>query len=178
MKKISIAEFKPTIFFLLKFLGLYLVTNLAYGYYITSFESKPDPVTRVVAQQTAFVLATTGEQAVALDSPTKPTTSIVSEGRGIIAVYEGCNGINTMIIFIAFVIAFGPLLRTTFWFILIGMLVIHLVNLARVALLFVVSKYLHQYLYFTHKYFFTAILYFVVLILWFVWVRYFTVKKA
>ena len=178
MKAVQLAEFKPTIFFLVKFIGLYLVANLLYGYYITSFEPKPDPVTRVVAEQTAFVLRIYGEEVVIFDSPRKPTTSLVNEGRGIIAVFEGCNGLNTIIIFMAFLFAFGPMSRNVLWFMPLGIVIIHLVNLLRVGMLFFVSKYMHEYLYFTHKYLFTAILYFVIFALWIIWVKYYSNKKV
>jgi exosortase family protein XrtF len=86
-------------------------------------------------------------------------------------VYEGCNGLNVMIIFVAFLVAFGPIGRTLAWFIPLGLFIIHLVNLARIGLLFWVSLYMPKYMYFTHKYFFTAILYVVVFVLWIWWVR-------
>jgi exosortase family protein XrtF len=178
MKSLQLSEFKPTIFFLLKFVGLYLVANLLYGYFITSFNPRPDPITHAVANQTAFILRSFDEKVGTMNSLKRPTTSLVSDGKGIIAVYEGCNGINTIIIFVSFLIAFGPLSKNMLWFTALGILIIHLTNLARVALLFMVSKYMHQYLYFTHKYFFTAILYFVIFILWIIWVKYFSYKKT
>ena len=82
-----------------------------------------------------------------------------------------------MIIFVAFLFAFGPVNKSLFWFIPLGLLVIHLVNLSRITLLFWVSIYMTDYMYFMHKYFFTAILYVVVFVLWVYWVRKFSVYK-
>jgi hypothetical protein len=49
-------EFKPTIFFVGKFLGIYLIGNLLYGFFITSYYPTADPVTSWVTHQTAAIL--------------------------------------------------------------------------------------------------------------------------
>jgi exosortase family protein XrtF len=167
----SFSEFRPTILFLVKFVGIYLVGNILYGLYITSYEPRPDPVTHVVSKQTALVLNTCGYQVEAADRQQKPTTDLMYLGRAKLSVYEGCNGLNTMIIFVAFLFAFGPVSKTLIWFIPAGLMIIHLMNLARISLLFFVSEYMPDAMYFTHKYFFTAILYVVIFVLWVWWVK-------
>src|SRR5688572_5235915 len=104
MKDFSIKEFKPTILFLVKFIGIYVVSNFLYGWYVTAYEPRPDPVTQIASDQTAAVLTVCGWPTVTKDQPEQPTTLLVYEKRNILAVYEGCNGINVMIIFIAFII--------------------------------------------------------------------------
>ena len=49
MTEISFREFKPTIFFLGKFLGLYIAGNLVYGLFVTAYDPLPDPATRWVS---------------------------------------------------------------------------------------------------------------------------------
>ena len=177
MKNFSIQEFKPTIFFLVKFIGIYVVVNLLYGFYVTAYEPKPDPITSVVSYHTAIALKGCGWSTITEDNNTKPTTNLIFNGKSILAIYEGCNGVNVMIIFVAFLIAFGPISKAMWWFIPVGIGIIHGMNLARIALLFWVSLYLPDFMYFTHKYFFTAILYVVVFILWIWWVKRFTSAK-
>lgn len=167
----SIKEFKPTIIFLLKFLGLYLAGNILYGLYITSFEPRPDPVTHSITVQTGIVLNTCGFRVDVEDHTNRPTTDITFFGKRKLAVYEGCNGLNTMIIFVSFLLAFGPVSRPLLWFMPLGLLVIHFANLCRITLLFLVSEFMPRAMYFTHKYFFTAILYVVIFALWFWWVK-------
>jgi exosortase family protein XrtF len=167
----TITEFKPTIFFLLKFVGLYLAGNILYGLYITSFEPVADPVTHAVTSQTVIVLNICGYRVDMDDRPDKPTTDITYFGKRKLSVYEGCNGLNTMIIFISFLVAFGPLSRALLWFIPLGLIIIHFVNLCRLTLLFFVQEYVPRAMYFTHKYFFTAILYVVIFGLWVWWVK-------
>jgi exosortase/archaeosortase family protein len=56
------------------------------------------------------------------------------------------------------------------WFVPLGLAVIHVANLGRIVLLFLVSLYEPEYLYFTHKYLFTAFIYLFVFLLWILWV--------
>jgi exosortase family protein XrtF len=167
----SIKEFKPTILFLLKFVGIYIVGNLVYGFFVTAYEPRPDPVTHIVAFQTGLVLQSCGFPVGVTDGNAKPTTDITYLGSTRLAVYEGCNGINVMIIFVAFLIAFGPISKPLWWFIPLGIAVVHAANLARISLLFLVAEYMPKAMYFTHKYFFTAILYVVIFLMWVWWVR-------
>ena len=51
-----------------------------------------------------------------------------------------------------------------------GILMIHLANVIRIALLFWVAKHHETWFYYVHKYIFTAALYVIVLLLWWVWV--------
>lgn len=178
MKDISLKEFKPTILFLIKFVGLYLLGNVLYGAYVTAYDPRPDPVTHSVTAQVAEVLSTCGFSATIADRMTSPTTTLVYEERSVLSVYEGCNGLNAMIIFVAFVVAFGPLTKTVLWFIPTGLVIIHLLNLVRIGLLFFVSRYLPGAMYFTHKYFFTAFLYLVIFLLWVWWVKKFSARKT
>ena len=167
----SFQEFKPTILFLARFVGIYVLANILYGIYVTSYEPMVDPATHSLTKQTAFILNTCGYRVDVMPRPSKPTADILYLGKSKLAVYEGCNGINTMIVFAAFLIAFGPSSKNLIWFTLVGFLIVHLANLARITLLFLVSEHLPKAMYFTHKYFFTATLYVVIFTLWFWWVK-------
>ncbi len=167
-------EFKPTIVFLSKFLVFYFVGNLLYGLFVTAYHPQPDPVTQIVTRQTSACLSLTGWDTAVLDRSNKPTTAIVFDSKAIVTVYEGCSGLNVMIIFVAFVFAFGPLQKAMCWFVPLGIMIIHASNLLRIALLFLVTLYRPGYLYFSHKYLFTAFIYGFVFLLWVWWVRNFS----
>jgi exosortase family protein XrtF len=168
--KDQLKEFKPTILFLLKFFGIYLVGNLLYGWYITAWHPAPDPLTTWVTEQSAVVLQVFGYDALAHEHHARPTTYLSIGEQGIVSVYEGCNGLNVAIVFLAFLLAFGPYKKTLAWFIPLGLLVIHASNLLRIVLLFMVSLHMPDFLYFTHKYLFTAFIYLFVFLLWIWWV--------
>ncbi len=177
MKGISFGEFKPTVLFLVRFIGLYLLGNFLYGLYVTAYEPRPDPVTQWVTHQTGAVISACGWPVDVEDHPTKSTTRIKYNHHSILAVYEGCNGVNTMIIFAAFIFAFGPISKRMLWFIPLGIVIIHLANLVRITLLFFVAEYRPDFMYFIHKYVFTASLYAVIFMLWVWWVRKFATRE-
>jgi exosortase family protein XrtF len=172
-----IKEFGPTIGFLARFIGIYFVGNLLYGIYVSSYYPQVDPITANVTAQTSSFLNALGLNTTYQNADSKATTYIAAEGRNIIAVYEGCNGLNVMIVFLAFVFAFGPWSRSMWWFVPVGLLIVHIANLLRVAGLFFVSKNFPNYLYFTHKYMFTGAIYLVTVGLWFWWVKANAVKE-
>jgi exosortase family protein XrtF len=171
MKEFSLEEFKPSIFFLLKFLGLYIVGNILYGLFVHAWYPAVDPITAWVTQQTSGVLTLCGWETHVVENTHKATANIIYEGKAILAVFEGCNGLNVMIIFVAFLFAFGPYSKRLIWFTPLGLIIIHIFNLFRIFLLFFVSIEMQKFLYFTHKYFFTAILYVIVFALWVIWIR-------
>ncbi len=169
-------EFRPALGFLAKFLAIYFLANIVYGLLITWSNPQPDLVTRWVTDQAALVLRVCGWPSVAVNHVTTPTTSIVYKGSAIVSVFEGCNGINVAIIFVAFLLAFGPVGKRMSWFLPMGLLVIHVSNILRIVLLFLVTVYLPGYVYITHKYFFTASIYATIFVMWIAWVRTYLVK--
>jgi exosortase family protein XrtF len=171
MNAFSIREFKPTIIFLVKFVGFYLVGNLLYGFYVAAYAPAPDPATNWVTDQTAIVLKLSGHPTEVIDHPKKATTILRYKDQSVVSVYEGCNGLNIFIIFAAFIFAFGPINKIVMWFIPMGILLIHASNLLRIAGLFLITLYEPELLYFTHKYLFTIFIYLIVFLLWVWWIR-------
>ena len=164
-----VKEFKTPILFLVKFLTLYLVLNLGYGLFINHYSPLPDPITFIVTKHTNDLLHVIGYSTTVMIDNEHPYVILSESNRKLLSVYEGCNGLNVAIIFIAFLMAYGKLTKKLLWFIPLGLVMIHLINLARISLLFYVTKYLPNYLYFTHKYLFTAIIYAIVFFMWYLW---------
>lgn len=163
-------EYKPALIFLARFIGIYLVGNILYGLWIESYD-KADPLTREATRQTSGVLNVFGFHTTIQDKADAATVSLMQGTRVVVNVYEGCNGINVLIVFVAFLVAYRGRWKANWWYLPLGMLVIHIANLSRIALLFVTALRYQDMFYYFHKYFFTAILYAVVLVLWAGWVR-------
>lgn len=170
-------EFKPALLFLGKFLAIYFVGNILYGIYIESRGNRPDSITRMVTAQTAWLLDGVRYQTGVEDHPDQPKVMLKNDGVRVLSVYEGCNGINVIIVFIAFLFAFGGPAKLLSVFLLLGVLVIHGFNLLRIGLLFYLALNDSQQFYYYHKYFFTATLYLVVFALWALWVIRFHEKR-
>lgn len=166
----SVKEFKPTILFLLKFLGIYIVGNLLYGWYVNASLPQPDSATYWVSVQSAWLINVFGQNAKAIEYPSESMMYLQLRESSILTVYEGCNGLNVAIVFLAFLFAFGPYTKTMVWFIPLGLFIIHMANLLRIVGLFFVSLFRPDYLYITHKYLFTAFIYLFVFLLWIWWV--------
>ncbi|MCX2745215.1 exosortase family protein XrtF [Mangrovivirga sp. M17] len=168
-----IKEFKPVILFLGKFLILYFVLNIIYGYYVESFKNKPDPMTEYVSRQTAKVISLfndTGKE-IKTSSSDKGQYVYINKGdHSVLSVYEGCNGLNVFIVFVSFVLSFRPPQKEWIWFIPMGLIVIHIFNLGRIGLLFFITQHYPDQMYFMHKFGFTAIIYLSVFGLWWWWV--------
>ncbi|WP_348533730.1 exosortase X [Hymenobacter nitidus] len=89
------------------------------------------------------------------------------------AVHVGhpCNGLVLYALFAGFVLAFpGPWARKL-WFIPVGMLVIYLINIVRIAALALNHLYSAETVEFNHHYTFTFIVYGFIFLLWMLWAR-------
>jgi exosortase family protein XrtF len=162
----------PAFRFLGIFLGCYLVSNLLYGLWIESYHNQPDAITRLVTKQVTTCLRAWGEDIHDTVSLSRPSVSIMTDEHTVVVnVYEGCNGINVLIVFLSFIIAFGGSWRKALWFIPLGIGLIYLANLVRVGALYGVARYYQPYFYYVHKYFFTASIYLLVLLLWWFWIE-------
>lgn len=163
-------DFKPSILFLGKFVGLYVILNIGYAFYLDYYNRQADPVTVMVTEQAAGLLSIYQEGISTGPKEDLKSVYIFKEGHAILSVYEGCNGLNVMIIFLVFIFAYSGLKRAMIWFIPTGFLLIHLFNLLRIDLLYHVTISLPKLLYFSHKYLFTAFIYIAVFVLWALWV--------
>lgn len=162
-------EFKPALLFLSKFVGFYLVANILYGLYIESWERRPDPITRVVTVHTSALLGLNADGISYADVSGAPKVALRESGDDILHIFEGCNGINVMIVFVAFVLAYGGRPLASVAFISGGLLILYLANLVRLAILFYLAWHESAQFYYFHKYVFTASLYGVVFALWAFW---------
>lgn len=164
-------DYKEALAFVAKYVLVYLILNTLYAFYIDGHRPDADPLTTVVAKQVASLLAVydgTVHAQVVRGSMNVP----VAKGQQvIIEVFEGCNGVNVMVVFISFLIAFRGPGKATIIYLLLGLGVIYLLNLLRVMGLYWVALYYPMSLYYFHKFFFTGALYAVVFLIWYFWVK-------
>ena len=163
-------DFKPALLFLGKFLVIYLAGNILYGLYVESYEQAPDGLTRIVTGQTSELLNRAGYDSSYEDVPAVAKVAMKEAGDVVLYVFEGCNGLNVAIVFVAFLFAYGGPIKWFAIFLPVGLLLIHLFNLLRIGLLYHLALNNSTQFYYYHKYFFTATLYFVVFAIWYLWV--------
>ena len=168
--KLVLKEFKPSLLFLVKFLLLYFILTFLYSLFLESYINRPDLMTSSVTRQSSEILDWFYEETKAIENTRTPTSTIWVNGTRTVRVFEGCNGLNMMIIFSAFVLSFPGNKKQLLWYFPSSLFAIHILNLARVSGLAVISINYPLTLYFFHKYLFTAIIFIGVFILWTVWI--------
>jgi exosortase family protein XrtF len=168
---------RPFFIFLLKFVLTYLVLSVIYWAYLSSYDAarfEPDGITRLVAQQSRYLVGLTEENAAIVPHATEASYRFLLNGKSMVRIVEGCNAVSVMILFTAFIIAFSGTLKKTSLYILAGIFIIHILNIARIAFLVLCVYYYPQYKGFMHDIFFPLFIYGVVFVLWVVWVTKFS----
>lgn len=173
-------KYKPVVIFILTFLAVYFVLNFGYNLYLDLSDGSkyyPDYITHLVAQQSDVLLQNFGYDASVVPHPNEPSMKVIVNGKYVARVIEGCNSVSVIILFISFIIAFAGKLKTTFFYILAGSVLIYTVNLARIVIL---TIGLYNYPWrrdILHTVIFPLIIYGMVLLLWMFWVNRFSKLK-
>jgi len=163
------SEFKPAIKFVLIFVTIYFSGNIFYGLWIEYWNPVADTMTQLVSRQIVTILRIANEPVSAFVNSGEPNVLIMRSDKMVLRIFEGCNGINVAVVFIAFMIAFGGKIKHLLIYITIGIVIIHLFNLLRIVMLYFTALHQPLFFYYFHKYVFTAFLYAIVFALWYIW---------
>ncbi|WP_363317940.1 exosortase family protein XrtF [uncultured Algibacter sp.] len=170
-------KYKSVIKFILTFLLVYAVLSFSYKFYLQFSDGSkfyPDYLTHLVAKQSEALLNTLGYKTQVLPHPDEPSMKLIVNGKYLARVIEGCNGISVIILFLSFIVAFSGKLKTTFFFILSGSVLIYSINLIRIVLLTMGLYHYPDYEEVLHTVIFPGIIYGVVFLLWIFWVNRFS----
>ncbi len=129
-------------------------------------------ITGNVAWISAGILNLMGQQALASHN----TVSI--DGLPLVIIGGPCNSIEFFGLFACFVLAYPSRIVHKLWFIPVGILFIHLLNIIRVVLLALNLWYSRESFEFNHKYTFILFIYGLTFLLWTAWVKRFTAPVA
>ena len=163
--------YRPALVFISKFIGFYLVLNTAYGLFIRYYDPHVDPVTLQVSAHVTNFLGLFYDSVTYNVEPGSLHVPLMLGQSTVVNVFEGCNGLNVMIVYACFLFAFRGTPKQTIFFFTGGIVVIYLMNLLRVVALFEVAMKYPSYLYLVHKYVFTGFIYTVVFAMWFIWIK-------
>lgn len=170
-------KYKPFLMFLGKFLLTYLVLTFFYQYYLSQFDAETfevDGFTKIVAGQTERLLCFFNADAHVVPHLSQPSMNLIYNQKFVARIIEGCNALSVIILFISFVIAFTGKFKPTVLFILFGSLLIHFLNVARIAILSVLLFHFPKQQHILHGVVFPLFIYGVVFILWVIWVNKFS----
>ncbi len=91
-----------------------------------------------------------------------------------ITIGAPCDGIILWALFTVFIIAFPGPIRHKMWYFPVGIILIHLINVARITALAIIMRYHPEQFQFNHDYTFTIVVYSFVFLLWYLWVTKFS----
>jgi exosortase family protein XrtF len=167
-------DFKEILWVLLRFLGIWLLLFLLYQWYLNHFSGNVDGFTKIISDQSAFLLNFTGYETVTKDFPSHETVQFYINGKVATRMVEGCNAVSVMIMFLAFVFAFYKGVKT-FSFAFAGIVLLYILNLFRIYVLNVIVVDFPVLTKHAHDYFFPAIIYGGVVVLWLIWINKFVI---
>ncbi|MFH5831236.1 exosortase X [Halalkalibaculum sp. DA3122] len=149
--------------FILKVLAIYIVWYLVYEMWLLPDGTLDHWIAVNIVDTTAGILTLfsydvfTAGRLIGLDT-----------APGILLV-DGCTGISAIGLFIGFIIAYPGKWIPRLSFIIIGIGIIYLVNIIRIAALAITQVQWPEFFDFTHDYSTTAIFYMVIFVLWILW---------
>ena len=104
--------------------------------------------------------------------------TVISNGRFAVNIRNGCNGIETMLIFLGAVLAFPATWKARTAGLAIGILAIQLVNLVRVVALFLTGAYLPDFFEDSHTVVWQSVVILCGVFLWVFWATRFALPAA
>lgn len=104
--------------------------------------------------------------------------AISLENTPVLRVESGCDGVDLLALYLAFALAFPGPWKHKAWYIPLGLILIHLFNVVRVAALVVIASYSVEVMEFNHKYTFLILVYSFVFLLWYFWIKQFALPNA
>jgi exosortase family protein XrtF len=173
------SNIRPVIGFLLRFFVVYLLLSLLYSWFISRHAQRAgDPFTYSVTHQVIWTGGLLGNDWKIYEPGFERSIWIMQGDRSLVRMFEGCNGVSVMILFVSFLFGLSVFHRAMLWFIPLGLGIIHLANLIRIHGLILVHIHRPEWTGFVHKYLFTLALYAIVFVLWIWWVRIWKDKRA
>lgn len=163
-------EFKPAILFLVRFSVTFAILSLVYGFWVEGYKEIADPLTKNVSYQVREILSWFHDNVTSTHREGNPSMDITIDGTYSVSVFEGCNGLAIVNLFISFLVGFWGGFKKLAWFGIVGIVVIHIANLGRLLLLAQMALTNSKFFHFTHKYLFTLSIYAIVFVLWYIWV--------
>jgi exosortase family protein XrtF len=171
------SQYKSTLFFILKFLGIYLLLAFIYQLYLSGYHDKTDGITLFVGKTVSQYFLLTGTDAQTIPLEAESGLKLIINGNYLARIVEGCTALSVIIMFIAFIISFGNFSKKSIVFAILGSIGIFIFNIFRIISLTYLISYLPQYQDFAHRIIFPAMIYGFVVFLWIIFVKKYGYEK-
>ena len=158
---------KAMVLFVIKAILLYIVWFISYDYFIAPNQQVDQYLNFRVATDAGSILDLFG-----FEGSTQPgnlQTLVCIQNQAVVGVGNPCNGLELFVLFAGFIICFPGDWKNKWWFILVGSIVIHFINVLRTVSLSLIQYKAPEHLDFNHHYTFTILVYSIIFILWMFW---------
>lgn len=148
---------------------LYLLWYLLYELWLNPWGEFDRFVIDNLILLAGFLLRALGYELIPTPPEDVSIRTIGIDGTPGLWIGDPCNGLTLFALFAIFVIAYPGPLRRKAWFIPLGLISIHLINVLRIAALSIIVTYDYAYLDFNHNYTFSILVYGYLFFLWYLW---------
>lgn len=155
--------------FFLKAIGLYIGWFLLYELWLHPAGRLDRIMIDNLIDSSSFLLRAMGYRLIPEPPVTESIRTIGIDGTHGVWIGDPCNGLSLIALFSGFIIAFDGKINHKLWFIPLGALSLHLLNIIRIVALCLVVSVDYRYLDFNHTYTFTLISYSWMFFLWIIW---------
>lgn len=156
----------PVLVFLVTVIVLYIIWETFYASYLcmSPFSFK---ISSLLGRSSSYFFSL-----IDLNLNWSEATHCVSiNGRPALYIGTPCNGLAFFGLFACFVIAFPASWKSKLWFLPLGILAIHVLNMIRVILLILNFYFYNRSFDFNHKYTFNFVVYGFMLLVWLYWAK-------
>ncbi|WP_051312895.1 archaeosortase/exosortase family protein [Sporocytophaga myxococcoides] len=156
----------PVFVFLATVIVLYIIWETFYASYLCAspFSYK---ISSFLGWTSSYFFSLTGLKLNWIEA----TYCISIDGRPALYIGNSCNGLAFFGLFTCFVLAFPASWKSKLWFLPLGILAIHVLNMIRVILLILNFYFYNTSFDFNHKYTFNFVVYGFMLLVWLYWAK-------
>ena len=132
-------------------------------------------ISKILSQQSNYILSFFGFEATTEIQGNLVISKILNYkyNHGV-WIGEPCNGVKTFGLFSIFILCFKGDTKNKLWFIPLGIILIHFLNVLRIATLTIIAAINPYWLNFNHNVTFQIIVYGTIFLLWFYWIKRFS----
>jgi len=160
----NVKQNKKAILFVLSMLGIYFALQFTYDYGISPNTTVDSKLIGLIISQAESILQFAGYELLSPD-PQYGSHMGIKDTSGVV-IGNPCDGLSLFILFTSFLLVFSGKWWFKIIYILLGVGLIHFLNVLRVVALALIVKYSPESLDFHHSYTFTLFIYSIIFLVW------------
>jgi exosortase/archaeosortase family protein len=163
---------KKVTFFFIKLFVLFSLWFICYSLLLVPGRKIDRPLTNfITAGVTKSINLLSNEQVGWIQNPERPCTHLTKNGVAIFDIFDVCNGIDLMFIYIGVLFLLPYPIKRKLLFSVVGVVAIILLNIVRICALYFIYIYQRSAFDFSHHYLFTLLMYVLIFYGWWLFVK-------